>query len=135
MKITICGSSTFVKEMREAERYLTEKGLKVFTPEPLVTEEEYSTKYGREELLKMKPFFTKRHFKKIEKSDSVLIMNYEKRGIKGYFGSNTLIELAVAFYLDKRIFLLNPINENHPHFEELAGIESIVLNGDLNRLI
>jgi hypothetical protein len=39
MKITICGSCTFVDEMAKAADYLTNKGHEVFTPDPLVTEE------------------------------------------------------------------------------------------------
>ena len=134
MKITICGSQTFGTEMGKAQEYLKKKGFEVFVPEHLVTEEEYSAKYSREKLLEMKPIWTKSHFKKIEKSDAILIMNHEKKGTRGYFGSNTLIELSVAFYLGKKIFLLNPIEVNHPHYDEIVGINPIILNGDLDKL-
>lgn len=134
MKITICGSQTFADEMGKAQKYLIQKGVEALAPELLVTEEWYQEKYGREKLLEMKPVWTKEHFKKIENSDAVLIMNHEKKGIKGYFGSNTLIELSVAFYLGKKIFLLNPFGEDHPHYDELMGINSIILNGDLDKI-
>jgi hypothetical protein len=134
MKITICGSCTFAKKMGEVSDYLKKKDLEIFTPEPLMTEEEYQSKYSRKQLLQMKPIWTQNHFKKIQNSDAVLILNYEKRGIEGYFGSNTLMELSVAFFLNKKIFLLYPFNEKHPHFEELTGIESIILNGNLDNI-
>ena len=134
MIITICGSCTFAEEMGKAADHLKKKGFEVFTPEPLVTEEWYQENHGRENFLEMKPVWTQNHFKRIQNSDAILILNHEKKGIEGYFGSNTLMELSVAFFLNKKIFLLHPINEEHPHFEELIGMKSIVLNGDLDNL-
>jgi len=124
----------FCKEMEKAQEHLKKLGHEAFTPDYLITEEEYQAKHGREKLLEMKPTWTKNHFKKIEGSDAILIINHEKRGVKGYFGSNTLIELSIAFYLGKKIFLLNKIGENHPHYEELIGIKPIILDGDLDKI-
>lgn len=134
MKITICGSATFVDKMAEAQAYLQNKGFEVFVPDPLVTEDWYRENYGAEELFRMKPVWTKNHWKKIENSDAVLILNKTKKGINGYFGSNTLMELSVAYYLGKKIFLLHPITEDHPHFEEIVALGSIVLDGDLDKI-
>ncbi|OGZ78181.1 MAG: hypothetical protein A2358_02420 [Candidatus Staskawiczbacteria bacterium RIFOXYB1_FULL_37_44] len=120
--------------MGEAMEFLKSKGFEVFAPEPLVTEEQYQNDYGREKFLEMKPSFTKNHFRKIENSDAVLIFNKEKKGITGYFGSNTLMELSVAFFLNKKIYFLNPITEKHPHYEEVIGLDSITLNGDLSKI-
>lgn len=132
MKITISGSMTFVEDMIKTADYLRKKGFNIFTPEPLVTEEWYQKNHGRDNFLKDKPVWTMKHFKRIENSDAILILNHEKKGIPGYFGSNTLMELSVAFYLGKKIFFLNPIKENHPHYEELIGMNAIVLNGKLD---
>ena len=134
MIITICGSCTFAEKMGEAADQFKKKGHEVLTPEPLVTEEWYQENHGRENFLEMKPVWTQNHFKSIQNSDAVLILNHEKKGINGYFGSNTLMELSVAFFLGKKIFLLHPINEDHPHFGELIGMKTIVLNGDLDSL-
>ena len=134
MIITICGSQTFCKEMEKVQEYLKRKGFTVFAPELLVTEEWFQKNNSRNKLLQMKPIWTRNHFKKIKDSDAILICNYKKKGIKGYFGSNTLMELSVAFFLDKKIFFLYPIDEKHPHFEELTGIEKIILHGDLDKI-
>jgi len=134
MRITLCGSTTFVPEMKEISEKLKARGIDCLTPEPLVTEEEYALQNGREALLRDKAFFTKRHFTKIEKSDAVLIVNNEKKGIKGYLGANTLIELSVAFYLGKKLYFLNSFDEKHPQFEELAGMNITVLNGSLDKI-
>ena len=142
MIITLCGSQNaehFVSEMKNTERRLIAEGHTVYSPdtlgpEKIVTEKWYQDNYGREKFLELKPVWTKTHFKKIEKSDAVLIMNHEKKGIRGYFGSNTLMELSVAFYLEKKIYFLNPIGEDHPHYEEIIGLKPTVLNGDLANL-
>jgi hypothetical protein len=82
----------------------------------------------------MKPIWTQRHFKRIENSDAVLILNNEKKGIVGYLGPNTLMELSVAFYLGKKIFLMNSLEENHPYYEELIAMKSVILDGDLSKV-
>jgi hypothetical protein len=134
MKITICGSATFVKDMRKAQKYLEEKGHEVFVPNPLVTEEWYQENHGRENFLQMKPIWTQKHFKRIENSNAVLILNNEKKEIAGYLGPNTLMELSVAFYLGKKIFFMNSLEENHPYYEELIAMNSIILDGDLSKV-
>lgn len=110
MIITICGSQNsefFISEMKKAQEYLQKKGYQVHMPdsfekENLVTEEVYKNSMGKEKFLSMKPLWTIAHGKKIENSDAVLIMNHEKKGIKGYIGSNTLMELSIALYLKKK---------------------------------
>lgn len=44
------------------------------------------------------------------------------------------MELSVAYYLSKKIYLLHPISESHPHYEEIIAFNSIVLDGDLNKI-
>jgi hypothetical protein len=134
MIITICGSCTFAEEMGKAAEYLRSKGHEVYTPDPLVTKEWYQENHGRENFLKMKPVWTRNHFKRIEKSDAILILNNKKKDIEGYFGSNTLMELSIAFFLGKKIFLFYPISKGHPHYEELIAIDSTVLHGDLDNI-
>ena len=44
------------------------------------------------------------------------------------------MELTVGFYLNKKIFFMNSFGEDHPHYEELIGMKSVVLNGDLKKI-
>ena len=41
------------------------------------------------------------------------------------------MEMGVAFYLHKKIFLLNPIPEIS-YREEILGMKPIIINGDLS---
>jgi len=74
------------------------------------------------------------HYKKVEWSDAILVVNHEKRNIPGYVGGNTLMEMALAFYLKKPIYLLNPVSSELSHTQEIFGMKPILLSGDLNRI-
>ena len=46
-------------------------------------------------------------FNQVVDSDAVLVCNYTKNNIKGYYlGTSVLMELAVAYYHNKNIFFL-----------------------------
>lgn len=132
--ITICGSMTFFQEMSTAKSLLEEHGFTVLTPVPLVSEAWFAETYSYEELIRMKPEFMLNHFKRIEQTDSILVMNYEKKGIPGYFGSNSLMEIGLAFFLNKKLYFLFPVTSSHPHYEEVAALEKTCLEGDLSNL-
>ena len=66
--------------------------------------------------------------------DIVLVVNDEKRGIKGYIGSNVLLEMGLGFYLKKPIYILNPVQKDASNYEEVIGMGSIVISGDLNKI-
>ncbi|MBT4722240.1 hypothetical protein HN958_02745 [Candidatus Falkowbacteria bacterium] len=72
------------------------------------------------------------HYKKVAASDAILVLNYDKKGIKNYIGANTLLEMGLAFWLKKRIYLLNPIPEELDYAEEIKGMKPVVINDDLS---
>ena len=76
----------------------------------------------------------KGHFKTIEESDAVLIINKDKNGIENYLGGNSLLELGFAHILDKKKYLLNPVPEIN-YKDEIEAMEPIIINGDLNLII
>jgi hypothetical protein len=73
------------------------------------------------------------HFKKIEWCNAILVLNYSKNDIEGYIGANTLIEMGLALYLKKLIYLLNPVPDIS-YKEEILGMQPIVLNGNLDKI-
>lgn len=146
MKITICGSIAFYEEMKKIKADLEKMGHEVDLP-PSELKDNSGNNISVQEYYKLRRSETdneswiwrrkkeaiEKHFDKIAWGDCVLIANYEKNGVKGYVGANTLIEMGLALYLDKKIFLLNPIPEIS-YKEEILGLEPIVLNGDLNKI-
>jgi hypothetical protein len=75
----------------------------------------------------------KDHFDSIHHSNAILVLNYDKNGVKGYIGSSTLIEMGVAFFLNKKIFILNP-QPNLPLKEEIEAMKPIDLDGKLENI-
>jgi len=94
-------------------------------------------KSEKNDYLKIKPTYMRDHFDKIENCDAILVVNGKKRGIENYIGGNTFAEMMVAFFLNKKIFLLNPIPDHERlavFYEEIASINPIILNGNLDKI-
>lgn len=87
-----------------------------------------------ETFTKIKNRLTTDNFRNVEICDSLLILNNTHRGVESYIGGNSFMEMVVAFYLKKPIFLLNPIPENMPYTEEIKALYPIVIH-DLNTFI
>ena len=75
------------------------------------------------------------HFEKVVWSDAILVANYPKHGVDGYIGGNTLMEMAVAFFLKKKIYVLSPISATLSYKEEILGMHPVILDGKLSRAI
>jgi hypothetical protein len=138
MIIAVCGSLTFYKEIRHVQKELHSMGYVALVPKSirLMEEEGYKKPKTVAERLKAetKYHFISEHFKKVQRSDAILVVNLKKHGVLGYIGGNTFLEMGIAYFLKKKIYLLHPI----PHMEyelELASMYPIVLNGDLSSLV
>lgn len=75
-------------------------------------------------------------FKQIEDSDAILVLNHEKNGIPGYVGGNTLMDIGLATYLNKKIFILNPLpsEDQIRYVHEIKLVRPFVLDGDISRI-
>lgn len=74
------------------------------------------------------------YFNLIVNSDIVLVANYTKRGIDGYIGANTLMEIGMALYHNKLIYLMNDVPDMQ-YKEEILACNPIILKGDLNKIV
>ena len=91
--ITICGSLKFQNEMMSVSEKLSLEGNCVFMPVyPVI-----KRKRNKEELDNLK----KTHFKKIELSDAIFVINKDK-----YIGEGTNLEIEYAKKLGKEILYL-----------------------------
>jgi len=141
MKIALCGSLNFSEKILKLKKELEAKGHEVLLPKSIIdfslsnSIDADNLKANRERYMKLKPVYTKEHFKNIANSDAVLIVNEEKHGIKNYIGGATFAELMVAFHYEKKIFLLNPIPyDKRLEFirDEIEATRPVVLNGNLS---
>jgi predicted DNA-binding WGR domain protein len=70
----------------------------------------------------------------IKKSDAILVLNYDRKGIKNYIGGNTLMEIGFAHVLNKKIFLMNPVPDIDYYRSEIEAVSPVIIDGDLNRI-
>ena len=144
MKITICGSIAFYDEMLEIKRKLEELGHEVELPPKEIIDKD-GNKIPAKEYYKIrkkgsaeekwiwdrKRDAMKLHFNKVEWSNAILVLNYNKNEIEGYIGANSLMEIGLAFYLNKKIYFVNKIPQM-PYTEEILGMKPEIINGNLN---
>jgi len=146
MKITICGSIAFFDEMLKVKEDLESRGHTVQIP-PTKVKDDQGNMISVHKYYELRKTETndnswiwnrkyeaiKIHFDKIAWADAVLILNYDKKGIKGYVGANTFLEMGVAMHVNKKIYMLNDIPEVDSK-EEILGMKPIIINNDLNRI-
>ncbi len=145
MKIAICSSMHFFEQFMDLKDSLESFGLEVLVPERKV---EMPSKFGEgqtsirsyfeanggidsfpfdHEIWKEKGKAILHHFEKIESSDAILVTNFLKKGIRGYIGPNTFLEIGYAFALKKTIYVLFSWPDDSPFKEELYGMQPIVV--------
>jgi hypothetical protein len=147
MKITLCGSIAFIDEMDAVRKELETMGHEVQMPpleivgedgQALPVKEYYAIRKSasddHEWVWKKKAEAMHGHFDKVAWADAILVCNYDKNGVAGYVGANTLMEMALSFHLKQPIYLLNPIPEIS-YKEEILGMWPIVIDGDLKKII
>lgn len=70
----------------------------------------------------------------MKEGDAILVLNYDRKGIKNYIGGGTFAEMSLAYYLNKPIYFLNSIPKKLPYTTEIEAMEPIILNGDLEKI-
>jgi hypothetical protein len=141
-RITIVTSASFYKQALEIEKELRKLGFAVSVPMTARKMKEsgnfdvsfYKTWYKNPSDYSRKAFLMRNHIDKVIRADAILVANLEKNGIQGYIGGNSLIEMALAFYFRKPIFILNQVSRDSPFYEEVLGVLPIFLNGDLKKI-
>ena len=153
MKITICGSMAFHAEMEKIGEQLCKNGHEVEVPLLRIDVEEK----GRDRKMSIRALIEQNggvdafpqdhsiwkekadaiddHFAKVAWSDAILVANYPKHEIGGYVGGNTLMEMAVARFLKKKIYVLLPISSKISYKEEILGMHPTIIKEDLSLII
>ncbi len=135
----ICGSMAFAKDMLATKKKLEALGHDSLVPPDI--EEHIRDKRLVDNLEKNFAHATerdvmKRSFQLVAQSDAILVLNLKRKGIDGYIGTSALMEIGLAYYLGKKIFLFNPI----PHYNdvrwahEVTIMQPTIIHGDLNKI-
>ena len=134
MKIGVIGSMQYVEKMIEVQDKLIQLGHDAFLTDlhkSLVgktdEEKEKIKLYQKNDMDAIRAFW-----KAMQGSDAVLVLNYDKNGIKNYIGGNTLMEIGFAHVLNQKIFLMNPIPEIPYYKSEIEAVKPIIINEDFS---
>lgn len=140
MIITIVGSSVFAKQMVEYMDKLLALGHVVNLHEHYRAQSRGEMKdlidrMGKEHSsVKREHDYIRYHYNEIVDSDAILVLNFDKNGIKNYIGGNTLMELGFAHVHNKKIFLVNPIPEIG-YKDEIEAVDPIIINDKLELVV
>lgn len=140
MKIAICGSMAFAKEMLDAKKRLEEMGHEAEVPcdtEKFIADPGFTTANHEENYRHcIENDIIRKCFKEIEKSDAILVLNHHKNSIEGYIGPSVLMEIGLAYHLGKRIFLLNspPDVGKSKSSHEILIMQPVVLEGSIENI-
>lgn len=140
--ITICSSANFYRQVIEIQELLEKQNYRVLVPATAAKMKQsgdydvshYKTWFANDNDYHKKSALMRGHFEEIEHGDMILVLNYEKHGIPNYIGGNVLMEMGIAFYLNKPILILNEVPEDSPFIEEIKGFMPIVLHGKIEDL-
>ncbi len=136
MKIGIIGSMQFTDKMLKVREKLIELGHNAFVTDL------HKTMIGKtdSEIEKIKLHqknnmdAIREFWRMMQGADAVLVLNYDKNGIKNYVGGNTLMEMGFAHVLNQKIFMLNPIPDMPYCKSEIEAMKPVVVNGDLSKI-
>lgn len=129
----------FSKEMMDAKKTLESMGHTVFVPHDI---EDHLEKPDLVDDLSgnmqhvIETDVMRKCFDLVAQSDAVLVLNLHRKGINGYIGTSTLMEIGLAYYLGKKLFLYNDI----PHWDEVRWAHEInimqptIVHGDLSKV-
>jgi len=138
MKIVICGSMKFSKEMLKIKENLNCLGFKnVVVPHN-------AEKYAADELgeetrhestkNKIEKDLIRAYYNEIVSADAVIIANYSKNGVANYIGGNSFLEAAFAHVLNKKLYFLFDVPEMI-YSDELRALQAVILDGDLAKIL
>ena len=133
MKIMILCSKHFYYKISKIKKYLEKKGHQLKMPNSYdnSSKEEEMKSLSEKDHIKWKGNMMRTDEKNISPQDAVLVLNLEKKGIQNYIGGATFLEIYMAWNMNKKIFLYNPL-PNCSFTDELKGINPKIINGNLD---
>jgi nucleoside 2-deoxyribosyltransferase len=130
---------SFAKEMLETQAELRGRGHEVNVPldaEIQASPEQFFDSLEEDRKFCIETDIMRKCMKLIDEADGVLVLNHEKNGLPGYIGTSALMELGLAHYLNKKIYLLHPVPspEVARWAHEVLIFQPEVLNGDISKI-
>lgn len=128
----------FYRELVEIETKLVTMGFTVYIPvsaQTMKDKNDFDVSHFKGVFTPQeKAGFIRRNFEKIVESDAILVINNTKNGIDGYIGANVLMEISLAFFHKKKIYIWNPIGKDSSYKEELDAFGVEYIHKDLDKI-
>ena len=127
--VSISGLDIFIEDMKILKREIEKNlGYKVILPIRRDIDKEYN-KLTYAQKIEIESYFVSIVLGRIEKSDALLVANYQYNGTANYVSPTSFMEMCFAYSLNKKIFLLD-FYPNPPNIAEVLGMDPIVLSGN-----
>lgn len=139
MTIFISASMTFAQQILAVKKELEAKGFTVLIPfetEDVANNPDSIDAFKGDFDNAQEADIIKKNFDEVAKSDALLTLNLDKKGVAGYVGPSALMEMGLAYYLGKKLFLWQEI----PHWDEVSWayevhlMHPVILSGDLSKI-
>lgn len=128
MKVLLHASLDFVNEIVKAQKYINNNtDFTVLLPDLKRYQHIRDEEGDDETFTKIKNRLTKQNMALVEECDCLVIINPTHRDIVNYIGGNSFLEMVVAFYLKKPIYLLNAIPDGMSYTEEMKSFYPCVV--------
>lgn len=127
MKVLIHASLDLVERMLVAEKILKQNGILTILPD-IYRYQHIRDKYNDFETFnRIKNKLSLENMHLVEQCDALYIINEDHRNIKGYIGGNSFLEMCIAFYLSKPIYIAKEFSNELPYCEEVLSFQPIIV--------
>lgn len=139
MKIMILGSMKFAKDMVRVKKELAKlrhKGQLVVGIKPHLDNPDFVEDLDGNLEYCIENGIMRKNFRLVAKSDAVLVLNHRRNNLDGYIGVSALLEMGIAHFLKKKIFLMykTPDYRKVRWAHEVAIMNPKIINGDLSAI-
>lgn len=136
----ISGSMAFAKEMFAVKKELEKEGHVVYLPHTIelnIDDDKLVENLDQNFLNCIENDTMRRCFQQVADSDAVVVLNYPKNNINGYIGTSTLMEMGIAYFMHKNIFVLFPYPSDKEvrWAHEVRIMQPTILHGDLSKIV
>lgn len=129
----------FAKEMVEVQKKLKKLGHEASIPvesEPHLKDDTFVDSLEANLQFCISEDVMRRNFKEVTHNDAILVLNYKRNDLDGYIGISALLEMGIAHFHGKKIFLYHaPPDYNQVRWaHEVAIMQPVILKGDLQKI-
>lgn len=133
MVITICMSMLLKHRLADVSDRLRAAGHEPLSPIDTPDFDYHGSTDEQRAQLKRDRDLIREHWRKIARSDAILVLNEDLPGRPDYIGGNSFLEMGFAHILELPIYLMQDVPES-AYRSEMLAMDPIVLHGDLSRI-